>query len=76
MSWYNGSMTIMKQTPPKSLVMAMKQASPRTYTIQYGMWYCMIWQQSWTIMGIHSHNLLGENNPEVVQKNPIMIIYK
>jgi hypothetical protein len=43
MSWYNVSSIVMRQTPPKSLVMVKKEAAPRTCTIRYGMWPYMRW---------------------------------
>jgi hypothetical protein len=46
---YNVSPTIMGQTPPTSLVMAKRQAPPRTHAIWNGMWPCAIW------IAHHSH---------------------
>jgi hypothetical protein len=57
----------MGQTTLKGLVMAKKQATPKTCVIQSGMWPLTIWEQSW-IKRIQSLNFLGENNFEGVQK--------
>jgi hypothetical protein len=42
---------------------------PITHAIQGGMWLLIIWKKKIGITeGIHSLNLLDENNPEGVQK--------
>jgi hypothetical protein len=57
----------MGQTPPKGLVMAKRQATPRTCVIWHGMWYCVIWNQSWNNYGNPLANLSGENSFKGVQ---------
>jgi len=46
MNSYNVSRIVMGWTPPENLVMAKKQAAPRTCANWGGMWPCVIWKQS------------------------------
>jgi hypothetical protein len=46
MNQYYISCIIMGQTPPKDLVMAKRQTTPKTCAIWHGMSPCMIWEQS------------------------------
>lgn len=59
---------VMGWTSLEGLVMAKRQATPRTYAIWHGMWLCANEKKVETTMGIHSQNLLGENSPKGVQK--------
>ncbi len=43
----NISFTTMEHTPPERLIMVKRQATPRTFAIWHGMWYCAICEQSW-----------------------------
>jgi len=59
---------VMGQISPQGLVMAKRQAAPRTCAIWGEMWPYAIWNKIGTTKGIHLLNLQGGNNLESVQK--------
>jgi len=68
MGWHSVSPNTMGWIPLKGLVMAKRQATPRTCVIWGGMWLLAMWNKIEITNGIHSLNFLGENNPKGVQK--------